>query len=273
MAMSQGLKSQQDSAINLSLRGGLAELVFNRPQTRNALTEAMWTAIPELLATLPAECHALVIRGSGDHFASGADISEFDQIFATAERGQAYSRRIAEALDAIAAVPQPTIAVIRGVCIGGGCGLALACDIRFADTTARFAITPAKMGLLFPFNDTRRLIDIVGLPMARDMLFTARSVAADEAHGRGLIDHLAVPDALDTALSAYLNRLLDLSPHSLKSTKYMLGLAAAGQLADNDETRQIFANAFSSEDFREGYRAFLEKRKPEFKPSIQGQTK
>jgi enoyl-CoA hydratase/carnithine racemase len=273
MVMSGSAKAIPDTALSLVQTGPVAELVINRPDTRNALTEAMWAQIPDLLSGLTSDIQVLVIRGRGDHFASGADISEFDHIFATPERGQAYSRRIADALDAIAAVPQPTIAAIRGVCIGGGCGLALACDIRLADMTAIFAITPAKMGLLFPFNDTRRLVDIVGMPLARDMLLTARRVNADEACRRDLIDHLYEVDSLDQGVAEYLDRLLALSPNSLRATKHMLGLAAAGQLADDNETRKIFADAFSSEDFREGYRAFLEKRKPEFKHSIQGKTK
>lgn len=246
--------------------GDLAELVLNRPAKRNAFTEAMWSALPEHLATLAERCRVLVVRGAGDHFASGADISEFEQVYATRERGEAYSASIARALDALAAFPHPTLAAIRGACVGGGCGLALACDLRFADASARIAITPAKMGLLYPFNDTKRLVDAVGASMARDMLFSARTVDADEALQAGLVDRVFEPGRLDIEVSAYCTRLLDMSPVSATYTKKMITRVLEGQDHDTDETRAWFANAFASADFQEGYRAFLDKRKPDFPP-------
>jgi enoyl-CoA hydratase/carnithine racemase len=244
--------------------GDIAELVLNRPGKRNAFTEAMWAGLPDLLDTLAERCRVLIVRGQGDHFASGADISEFEDIYATRERGEAYSASIARALDALAEFPHPTIAMIRGACIGGGCGLALACDLRFADDTARIAITPAKMGLLYPFNDTKRLVDAVGGSMAKDMLFSARQLDAAEALSAGLLDRRFEPARLEPETRAYCTRLLDMSPLSATYTKKMISRVLEGQDHDTDETRAWFANAFTSADFKEGYRAFLDKRKPDF---------
>ncbi|MAK64335.1 MAG: enoyl-CoA hydratase [Maricaulis sp.] len=244
--------------------GDRATLILNRPDKRNAMTEAMWAGLPGLLDTLAERCRVLVVRGAGDHFASGADISEFDAIYETQQRGEANSASIAAALEALARFPHPTIAAIRGACVGGGCGIALACDLRFADTSSRLAITPAKMGLLYPFGDTKRLVEAVGPSMAKDMLFSARVLDATEALDCGLIDRLHEPDALDDEIEAYCSRLLDMSPRSATYTKAMIGRILDGQDHDDDETRAWFANAFSSADFKEGYKAFLEKRKPDF---------
>lgn len=253
-----------DTPLQIRHDGDIADLVLNRPAKRNAFTEAMWADLPALLDTLAERCRVLVVRGAGDHFASGADISEFEAVYSTRERGEAYSASIARALDALAAFPHPTIAMIRGACVGGGCGLALACDLRFADTTARIAITPAKMGLLYPFNDTKRLVDAVGGSTAKDMLFSARVLDAAEAKTAGLLDRCLAPGALEAETRAYCTRLLDMSPFSATYTKRMISRVLEGQDHDTGETRTWFADAFAGTDFREGYRAFLDKRQPDF---------
>lgn len=253
-----------DDAFLIRHDGDRAELILNRPDKRNAMTESMWASLPGLLDTLAERCRVLVVRGAGEHFASGADISEFEAIYETQERGEANSASIAAGLEALARFPHPTLAAIRGACVGGGCGLALACDLRFADTTSRLAITPAKMGLLYPFGDTKRLVEAVGPSMAKDMLFSARVLEASEALDAGLIDRLFAPDLLDREIEAYCNRLLDMSPRSATYTKAMIARILDGQDHEDDDTRAWFANAFSSADFKEGYKAFLEKRKPDF---------
>jgi len=253
-----------NEAIYVTQSGDVAELVLNRPEKRNALNEAMWIALPDLLDRVRNTCRVLLVRGEGGHFASGADISEFEDIYKTRERGEANSVRISEALDTLAKFPHPTIAIVRGACVGGGCGIALACDFRFVDNTARFAITPAKMGLLYPFNDTKRLVDTVGASMAKDLLFSARSLNADEALRSGLVDRTSKVDDLDKLVTDYVDRLLDMSPRSVEHTKTMIGLVLDGQDRDTDETRNLFCEAFNSSDFKEGFRAFLDKRKPDF---------
>lgn len=252
--------------IRLEVRGAAAHLILNRPDKRNALNAAMWGLIPVLLerALTHDEVRLLVVSGAGGSFAAGADISEFEQVYATPERAEAYSRSIATALDALAAFPRPTLAMIEGACVGGGCGLALACDMRFAAEGSRFGITPGKLGLVYTLNDTARLIRAVGVPTAKDMLFSGRLLDAPEALSAGLINRLVPVDRLAGEVEAYAALLAATSPSSARVTKQLIALVEAGQAEDDDATRALFLEAFSSADFQEGYRAFLEKRTPEF---------
>ncbi|WP_375284653.1 enoyl-CoA hydratase/isomerase family protein [Marinicauda pacifica] len=253
-------------AITLETDGRVARLVLDRPDKRNALNEAMWQAIPGLLEQVETDdrVRVLIVTGRGGSFAAGADISEFEDVYATPDRAAAYSRTIARALDALAAVSKPVLARIEGACVGGGYALALACDLRFAALGSRFAITPGKLGLLYPFNDLKRLVDLAGVATAKDLLFTARMVGDKEALALGLIDRLEGPEALDEALAAYIDLICAGSARSARMTKAMLARIAAGQAEDDAETEAMFLDAFSSADFDEGYRAFLEKRKPRF---------
>ena len=258
------IPTPDDPALSITLTGPVAELLINRPDKRNALREDMWAALPGMLADVVDDCRVLVVRGAGRSFSAGADISEFAQIYATPERGAENSNHIATGLNALADFPHPTLAAVRGSCVGGGCALALACDFRFADETAKFAITPAKMGLLYPFNDTKRLVDTIGPARAKDMLFSARVLNAAEALEAGLADRVVGASELDGEIAEYVNRLLAMSPRSLQFTKQMIAAVLDGQDRDNDATRTMFQDAFNSDDFQEGYRAFLEKRKPDF---------
>lgn len=253
-------------AVYLTREGPAAHLVLNRPDKRNALSAAMWAAIPPLLAEAEADGAArlLIVRGAGGAFAAGADISEFEDVYATAERAEAYSRTIAAALDGLAAFSKPTLAVIEGACVGGGCGLALACDLRFAAQGARFGITPGKLGLVYTLNDTRRLVDAVGFSPAKDILFTGRLLDAEEALDIGLISRLLPREALFEEAAGYAEQVAQASTRSARVTKRIMARIAAGQSEDDDATRKLFLEAFQSTDFKEGYRAFLEKRKPRF---------
>ena len=246
---------------------GIARLTLSQPARRNALNAAMWQALPGLLKTIEEDpsLRALIVTGDGDHFAAGADISEFGTLYATADSAAKISADIQRAFDALAAVPVPTIAMIRGACVGGGCGLSLCCDLRFADSTAKFAITPAKLGLVYPFGDITRLIDAVGVANASDMLLSARVLKAEDAKSIGLVHRVVDVDALENEVMDYINIITALSPESLRVTKSMITAYRNGQRQDTPKTRQQFAAGFSSKDFGEGFRAFLEKRKPDFK--------
>ena len=244
---------------------GIARLTLSQPGRRNAINADMWAALPIVLSALEAESPvALIVQGDGEHFAAGADISEFETLYSTAESAAQISADIQTAFDALAAFPMPTIASIRGACVGGGCGLALCCDIRMADSTARFAITPAKLGLVYPFSDIARLIDAVGVANAKDILLSARIIKAKPARKMGLIHQTHAVDELDDAVSDYAAALTRLSPESLRVTKSMIAAYQNGQRGETDETRAQFLAGFSSRDFGEGFRAFLEKRTPEF---------
>lgn len=245
---------------------GTARLTLSQPKRRNALTAAMWLAIPELLSELQQDprLRALIVTGDGEHFAAGADITEFETLYATAESSARISADIQRAFDALAAVTVPTIAMIRGACVGGGCGLSLCCDLRFADCTAKFAITPTKLGLVYPFGDIARLIDAVGVAHANDIMLSARVIKAEEAKTIGLAHRVVEVDALEAEVLAYTAAIKALSPESLRVTKSMITAYRNGQRQDTPETREQFASGFNSKDFGEGFRAFLEKRKPNF---------
>lgn len=244
----------------------IGELVISQPSKRNALSAHMWAQLPGVLNTAQSTpgLKSLIVRGHGEHFSAGADISEFGTLYATAESSAKISADIAAGMDALAEFPLPTIASIRGACVGGGGGLALCCDIRIADNTAKFAITPAKLGLVYPFKDIQRLIETVGLPNAKDILFSARLIKSKAALNMGLINFRHKPDNLDEAVMAYARSLADLSGQSAIVTKTMFAAYQAGQREESDATIQGFLDGFSSDDFKEGYTAFLEKRKPDF---------
>ena len=248
------------------LTPAIGELVLSQPARRNALNAEMWAHLPVILkkAAKTKGLRALIVRGDGEHFASGADISEFESLYATPASAKKISDDIAAGFEALAEFPMPTIAMIRGACVGGGCGLALCCDIRFADNTSKYAITPAKLGLVYPFADVQRLIETVGIPHAKDMLLSARLIQAKSARKMGLINQLFKVDNLEEKTMDYAQGLSELSPESLRITKKMFAAYQAGQTGETKQSMDWFLEGFSSADFKTGYKAFLEKRKPDF---------
>jgi len=252
--------------IYLQRVGRRAELVLNRPDKRNAVNLAMWSAIPALVRDIEAErdVRLLVVRGAGDTFAAGADIAEFETAYASADAALANQATMAAAMTAIETFPKPTLALIRGACVGGACGVALCCDLRFAADDARLGITPAKLGLVYGVSDTRRLVQAVGVSPAKDMLFTGRLHDAHEALRIGLVDRVAAPDALDALLTSFEHDLCAASGFTAQATKQTFRLLREGVWDDNAESRALFASAFSGPDFREGSSAFIQKRRPDF---------
>ncbi len=248
------------------LNPGIGELILSQPARRNALNAAMWAHLPVILdkAAKTKGLRALIVRGNGHNFSSGADISEFETLYATAASAKKISNDIAAGFKALAEFPMPSIAMIRGACVGGGCGLALCCDIRFADNTSKYAITPARLGLVYPFNDVQRLIETVGIPNAKDILLSARLIQAEPARQMGLVNHLFTIDNLEEKTLEYAQSLAALSPQSLRVTKNMFAAYQAGQTGETEQSLNWFLDGFSSADFKEGYKAFLGKRKPNF---------
>jgi enoyl-CoA hydratase/carnithine racemase len=249
-------------SLRLEHEGKVARLVIARPEKRNALTNAMWEALPAFVGEASASARVLIVEGQGGTFCAGADIAEFAALTGDPAWREANQSAIRAAMSALAGAPIPTIALIEGDCIGGGCGLALCCDLRVAAPKARFGITPAKLGLVYSLEDTRRLVEAVGPAQAKRILFSADLLDAAEATRIGLATILAADPRAEADASA--QRLAAVSGHSQRESKHMIARILAGQTEDNEETRALFAAAFDGADFREGSAAFLERRPARF---------
>ena len=247
--------------IRLERVGPVAHLVIDRAAKRNALTLEMWQAIPDLAGRAAADrsVRALIIRAaSPGPFCAGADLGEIlahkDDPGWLAESQGAINRT----QRAIAQLELPTLAFVEGDAIGGGCGLAVACDLRVATPAARFAVTPAKLGLIYPLHDVKLLVDLIGPGQAKRLLYTGAIIDAGEAHRIGLVE--AVSDSTQEVLAG----ILAVSPFSLRETKRFIRRVAQGQSEDDEATWSTFSGAFAGPDFREGVGAFLAKRTAEF---------
>ena len=190
---------------------------------------------------------------------AGADIGELSANAANPDWLLANQTAINRAQYELTRAAKPTIALIDGDCVGGGCGLALACDLRIASAQSRFGITPAKLGLVYPLHDTKLLFDLVGPANAKRILFTGTLIDSAEAHRIGLVDEVA--DNADALIAT----MTSVSGHSQRESKAMIRRILDGQVADDDTTRALFAAAFTGPDFSEGVDAFLTKRKPQFR--------
>ena len=253
-------------SLRLLRQGAIATLLIDQPARRNAMSRAMWQALPALVAAATADPAVALLRleGAGAQFCGGADIAEFAEAYATPEAAADSNAAIRAAVEALAACPKPSLAVIRGACVGGGVALALACDVRLASDTARFAVTPVKLGLTYSHADTRRLVLAVGAGRAKEMLLTARLVAAAEAQAIGLVDRLFPEAEFDTAIEAYAAGLAAASRPALRGVKAMVDAIAAGAVEETPRLAALFEDSFRGGDFAEGRRAFLEKRPPRF---------
>jgi enoyl-CoA hydratase/carnithine racemase len=246
---------------------GIATLVLNRPDSHNAVRLGMYEALPDLLSSVDqdADVKVLVVRGAGQKaFASGADISEFREVRANAETARAYNERVAAAERALEGLSKPTIAMVHGYCIGGGCGLALACDLRFADERASFGITPAKLGLVYSLDSTKRLVDVVGPSRAKWILMSGQRVDAERAHQIGLADEVVPTEDLEKLTYEFAELLCTRAQFSIRATKQIVNRILSGQTEDDEATRDLRNSSFDTDDYAEGVRAFLEKRPPTF---------
>ena len=252
--------------ILLEIEAPFAHITLNRPDKKNALNTEMWEQIPVRLAEASSDpaVRVLIVKGAGKAFAAGADIAEFSEIYTSKESAATYQRSVAAANNALANFPHPTIALIRGACVGGGCGLALCCDVRFADPSAKLGITPAKLGLVYPWGDMKRLVDAVGLAYAKDILFSGRLVDTAEAQSMGLIQHICDPEDLENEVRAYGRLLAANSGVSIRTTKTLLHKMRDGAFDADAEAKELSTAASLGPDFKEGYTAFTEKRSPKF---------
>ncbi|NSL43017.1 enoyl-CoA hydratase/isomerase family protein [Streptomyces sp. 8P21H-1] len=236
-----------------SVADGVATVVIHHPAKRNAMTADMWRALPPLLDALAADpaVRVLVLTGEGGTFCAGADISSL--------RGSAVEAQglAVGAEEALAAFPKPTLAAVRGHCVGGGCQLAAACDLRFADEGASFGITPAKLGIVYAASSTRRLVSLVGPATAKYLLFSGELIGAERALRTGLVDEVLPAGDLDGRVAEF-GRIL--------VSRSQLTQAAAKEFADGRTDRDAYwaRQARDAGDTAEGVAAFLERRPADF---------
>ncbi len=254
------------TTLHVNILDAVATLTIARASKRNALDTACWQALSEACATLVArdDVKVIVLEGEGAHFSAGADIRELAEHIDDAAWMSHNQTTIATALDAYAALPQPTIAKIRGACVGGGAALAAASDFRFCTSDARFAITPAKLGLTYRLVDCLRVVDLVGSAHAREILLLSKELDAATALHWGFVNDVVGDQSLDACVTETTEKLKALSSYSQRGIKQSLLKIRNGQTSDDSETIEIFRNAFTGGDFAEGAKAFLEKKSPNF---------
>ncbi len=248
--------------------GAIATVVFNRPKMRNAISLAMWAEIAMATERLSKDdsVRAIVYRGAGkEAFASGADISEFQEHRRDTQTALAYGKQTDAAYTAIRLCPKPTVAMIFGFCMGGAMAIAMGCDLRFAAGGSKFGIPAARLSIIYGLDAVHQLVDLVGPAYAKDILYSARAVDAQEALRIGLIQRLLPASELEAYTSDYLRAVAANAPLSVRGTKTQVQAIFEGITeAHREKLRALGLETFDSEDYREGTRAFLEKRPPKF---------
>jgi enoyl-CoA hydratase/carnithine racemase len=246
--------------------GPIATVTFNRPQARNAITWAMYEALYQACERVDGDSgvRVLLLRGAGDRaFVAGTDISQF-AAFQTAQDALDYEARIDRVIGRLEAVGKPTIALIRGFAVGAGASIALACDLRLATPSAQFGVPVARtLGNCLSMASYARLVDAIGPGRTKELLFTARLVGAEEGQAMGLFNQIVPEEELDARGRALAEQIAANAPLTLKATKE--AIRRLQQHRRGADARDLIVECYTSEDFREGVRAFLEKRRPIWK--------
>jgi enoyl-CoA hydratase/carnithine racemase len=249
--------------------GPVGRIVFNKPAKHNATSSDMWEAIPVILDDFEKDpaIRVVVVTGAGDKaFVSGADISEFEKARSTPEQVARYDK-IGEIANArLTKCSKPTIARIRGYCVGGGLAVALTCDIRIASDNSKFGVPAAKLGLGYRAAGIKVLMDLVGPSNAKEIFFTGRLFSAQEALGMGLINRVVPEAELDSYVDNYCSLIGQNAPLTMHAAKRTVEeLSRLDGKPDLERSARLVKECFESEDYIEGRRAFMEKRKPVFR--------
>jgi enoyl-CoA hydratase/carnithine racemase len=253
-----------EGGLTLEVESGIAVVTLNNPGKRNALNQAMWLALPAIFDVIEKDRDILatIVTGTGEHFAAGADISEFESVFGSPEAATQSYQALAKGLEAISRSSKPVLAAIEGFCVGGGVAIALACDIRFAGATARFAITPAKLGFVYPLCATRRLVRTVGASKASRLLFTGRLFDAPAALAMTIIDETVPAGGAFAAAWQEACEITAVSQFSVRAAKAVIqGFTGIRPLP---QAEVLLLDTVQGVDFREGSTAFVAKRAPRF---------
>lgn len=246
---------------------GVVTVTINRPSKKNAVSQAMWLELAALFGRLGADqaVRAIVLRGAGADFSAGADIGEFDAVRGDGERARRYEAANAAAFAAIRDVRCPVIAAIRGICYGGGFGIAAACDLRFATPEARFAVPAARLGLAYPVEAMPDIVHALGPQMARYLAFTAATIGAEEALAAGFLLEIVGPEALDEKVAEVAAAIAANAPLSIRASKASIAAVLSGDPKAAARAAELGAATFDSHDYAEGRAAFRDRRKPVFK--------
>jgi len=252
--------------IRVERTGCVATVVIDNPAKRNAMDQAMWTAMGDALLALEQEddVRCVVLRGEGaEAFGSGADISEFSRLRSTKAQAIAFGRHGHRAMHAIQSSRKPTVAAIRGMCVGGGLELAIGCDIRLASDDAKFGVPIARLGGVLAYPELEGLVRVAGPQVALELLLEGRLIGAAEALAKGVISR-AVPRAeFESELERTVQRIVSSAPLAARwHKKFVRRLLDATPLSDAELAEGY--DCFDTEDFAEGWHAFLEKRTPSF---------
>jgi enoyl-CoA hydratase len=248
--------------------GAIGWMTFNKPARRNAVSLDMWEAIPVILDRFEQDpaVRVIVLKGAGEQaFVSGADISQFEKARSSEATNAAYDRISEEAGRRLATCPKPTIAMIRGFCIGGGLAIALGCDLRIANEDARFGIPAARLGLGYGASGVKKLMEVVGPAFTKEIFFTARHFSAAEAREMGLVNRVVADRSLESYIREYCAMIADNAPMTMHALKRTVGELTRGEEADLSACERLVKACFDSQDYVEGRRAFMEKRPPVFR--------
>jgi enoyl-CoA hydratase/carnithine racemase len=248
--------------------GGVGYLTFNNPERHNAVSLEMWEAASGYLEDFKNDknIRVVVLSGAGGKaFVSGADISKFESERSNKENIDRYNAAVDKANTTVYEFPKPTIAMIRGYCIGGGVGLAVACDLRICSDNSKFGVPAAKLGLGYGFKGIKKLVDVVGPSFAKEIFYTARQFTAAEAVTMGLVNR-SLPEAeLESYVKNYADTISGNAPMTVDAVKFIVGeTVKPGAERDLKKCADMVAACFASNDYIEGRQAFMEKRKPTF---------
>lgn len=262
-------KTYANGQLLLAIEDGIGLITFNNPEKLNAISSEMAEALAEVLTAMKTDpdVRVVILTGAGEKaFISGGDISQFDKTRPNSQVAAKSAERFRERQAALANFPKPTIAAIRGYCLGGGLGVALNADIRIASTESRFGIPAARLGIAYGFDGLKRLVALVGPSRARLILYTGWRFSAQEALDFGIVDRLASPDAVLAEAFAMARDMAQNAPLAISAAKITINQILKDP-ADRDMQAidEIGRLCMDSEDFKEGRTAFMEKRKPQFK--------